>query len=96
MIRFRKWMLFFIAVSFVLVPFSTASAQVYGPEHNAGAMIYDFTIVRPLGIASLAIGTASFVVSLPFSILGDNVPEAYHRFMVEPARYTFLRPLGGF
>jgi hypothetical protein len=39
-------------------------------------------------------GSVVFVLSLPFSALGGNVGEAADKLVVDPARYTFVRPLG--
>jgi hypothetical protein len=49
-----------------------------------------------LGFVSLIFGTATFVVSLPFSAWGGNTGEAFDNLMVPPAMYTFNRPLGDF
>ena len=58
--------------------------------------IDDFIIVRPIGIAATAIGSIFYVVSLPFSLLGENPGEAGIALVKEPAAYTFTRPLGEF
>ncbi len=58
------------------------------------AMIGDALVVRPLGIAATLVGLAAFIVSLPFSALGGNVGDAAQTLVVEPAEYTFSRPLG--
>ncbi len=66
------------------------------PEISADTMVADFLAVRPLQLASLILGTTTFIVSLPFSALGGNVNQAYEMMMAEPARLFFKRPLGGF
>lgn len=63
-------------------------------EENFTAMTIDILLVRPLGIVATAVGSAIFVVSLPFSALGGNVKEAGKTLVVEPFFYTFKRPLG--
>ncbi len=81
------------------VPFgSTALAQEYfeSEEPEGGEMIYDLFIVRPIGIIATAAGTVVFVLSLPFSLLGDNVDTAGEKLVKAPARFTFKRPLGEF
>ena len=40
------------------------------------------------------VGTAVFVVTLPFSIPTKSVDKAAQKLIVDPARYTFVRPLG--
>ena len=68
--------------------------SITGEDRNAVSMMFDLVVLRPLGLAATVIGTAFFVVSLPFSILGGNTGEAAKKLMVEPAKYTFTRPLG--
>nr|CBX30648.1 hypothetical protein N47_E41600 [uncultured Desulfobacterium sp.] len=60
------------------------------------AMLADFVAVRPVGIISLATGYVVFVLSSPFSALGGNIATAWDKLVVEPAEYTFTRPLGSF
>lgn len=57
-------------------------------------MIGDLLIARPLLLVATGIGTAIFLVSLPFSALGGNVKEAANTLVVGPARQTFTRCLG--
>ncbi|MDE2149828.1 MAG: hypothetical protein KGJ55_08360 [Gammaproteobacteria bacterium] len=62
---------------------------------SAGAMAFDLVVVRPLGIAATAIGTVLFIVNLPLTPFEKDAPaQPFHRLVVEPARYTFNRPLG--
>ncbi len=58
------------------------------------AMVGDLLIARPLLIAATVIGTGVFVVSLPFTALGDNVVEAADAMVLSPGREAFLRCLG--
>jgi hypothetical protein len=67
---------------------------VIGEDRNAPAMIFDLVLLRPLGLAGFAVGTAFFIVSLPFNLLGGNTGEAAQKLVVAPAKYTFTRPLG--
>ena len=57
-------------------------------------MIADVAIARPFGAAMTVLGTAAFVVSLPFSALGGNVDEAAEQLVIGPAKSTFVRCLG--
>ncbi len=61
-----------------------------------GDMIVDAFLVRPLGLVGSAAGFVTWVVSLPFSILGGNGDEAAEVLIKEPVSYTFNRPLGDF
>jgi hypothetical protein len=66
------------------------------PEERPGgaAMMADLLVARPLGIVFTVVGTAAFVVSLPFSAAGGNVGEAAEKLVLNPARETFVRCLG--
>ena len=68
--------------------------SITGEDRNAVSMMFDLVLLRPLGLAATVIGTAFFVVSLPFSALGGNTGEAANKLVVAPAKYTFSRPLG--
>ena len=63
---------------------------------SAAAMGVDRVLVRPVSLAATALGAGLFVVSLPFSLLGMNASDAGNRLVVEPGKYTFVRPLGNF
>jgi len=66
------------------------------PRITAEAMGIDTTLARPLGLVGTVVGSAIFVVSLPFSALGGNTPAAWNNLVATPAVYTFHRPLGEF
>ena len=95
----KNIMILLCIVSLIIMPLG-ASALANSvkplPEIGADTMVADFVAVRPLQLASLILGTATFIVSLPFSALGNNVNQAYEMMMAEPARLLFKRPLGGF
>ncbi len=63
-------------------------------ERTGGTMLADTFMVRPFMLVGTVLGLATFVVTLPFSALGGNVGEAGNTLVVEPAKYTFVRPLG--
>ena len=43
-----------------------------------------------------AAGIAGWVITLPFSLLGQNVGQATEELIEKPVKYTFTRPLGSF
>jgi hypothetical protein len=96
----RQSLIFFLLAAVLLFTWAASPAlakekqHITGEDRNAGSMMFDLVILRPLGLAATVVGTAFFVVSLPFSILGGNTGEAAKKLMVEPAKYTFTRPLG--
>lgn len=63
---------------------------------SPAVMAVDVLLVRPLGLVATVLGAGIFVVSLPFSAIGGNVGEAGQALVVDPARMTFIRPLGHF
>jgi hypothetical protein len=74
-----------------------AGAAVIGEEDDqvtAGKMAADALLVRPLGLVATLVGGVLFVVALPFSALGGNVNEVGQRLVVDPALFTFKRPIG--
>ncbi len=79
----------------VFVP-SAAAADMYrnGGEPSGEAMLADGFLVRPVMLVGTALGIVTFVATLPFSLLGGNVDKAGKAMVVEPAKYTFVRPLG--
>jgi len=88
-----------VVISLLIIPFgSSAVAQEYfeTEDPSGGAMIFDLCVVRPVGIVATAIGGVAFVLSWPFSALGDNTDVAGQKLVKEPAAYTFKRPLGEF
>ena len=71
-------------------------------DYNPWFIPMDILITRPLGLATSMAGTALFVVFSPFIGLSAIAPphDAFERvadvFIVVPATYTFLRPVGKF
>ena len=54
----------------------------------------DALVARPFGLALTVIGSAVFVVSLPFTALAGGVGEAADTLVMTPAKETFFRCLG--
>ncbi len=95
----KKTLVLMTVASLLVIPFgSTAMAQEYfeTEDPGGGAMMFDFFVVRPVGIVATAVGTVAFIVSWPFSALGGNSGTAGQKLVAEPAAYTFSRPLGEF
>jgi len=96
----RKKTLVFLLATMLVFTWSVAPVLAgdkrYVPtkDRDALSMMYDVVILRPLGLVGTVVGTAFFFASLPFSILGGNTGEAAQKLVVEPAKYTFARPLG--
>jgi hypothetical protein len=84
-----------LITAFVLVPLGN-EALAAGKEPSAGAMIADTFFARPLGLASTIVGSGVFIVSIPFSALGENASTAFQKLVKDPFVFTFSRPLGDF
>jgi len=90
---------FLIIAAMIFIPFGTcALAEGKSLDNNISgeAMTADFFIIRPLGIVTSVLGTAVFIVSLPFSALGGNTKTACRKLVQDPFEFTFQRPLGDF
>ncbi len=68
----------------------------YRVGHEPVAMMADGVLARPLGLASTIIGSAFFLVTLPFTIPSGSVGSAKRQMIDYPAWFTFKRPLGEF
>jgi hypothetical protein len=100
MLKFtKKSLIVTLIAALVIIPFaSPALSQEYteAEDPSGASMLFDTVLVRPIGIVATAVGAVFFVVSWPFSALGDNVDEAGEKLVKDPARFTFKRPLGEF
>ena len=76
---------------------SLASAQddpSYLPPPSADATAADLLIARPGGLVATVLGATVFVVGLPFTLINGSTGQAAQQLVVQPAQYTFTRPLG--
>ncbi len=95
----KKSLVFAVIASLLIIPFGSAAlGQEYfeAEDPSGGEMIFDFCVVRPIGIVATAVGAVFYVVSWPFAALGDNTDIAGEKLVKAPAAYTFKRPLGEF
>ena len=63
-------------------------------DPSAAAMALDLVIVRPVMLGVTVLGTAAFLVALPFSAAGGNVEQSAKTLVVGPGETTFVRCLG--
>lgn len=73
---------------------SLGHARAVDEKPSALAMTGDALFVRPALLATTIVGSAVYLVSLPFSALGGNAGEAGEVLVVGPAKATFVRCLG--
>jgi hypothetical protein len=87
-----------IALSLLLSSWSFAqppsSSRHVEEEPTALAMTADALLVRPVMLGVTIIGSALWLVSLPFSAAGGNIKEAGQTLVIGPAKTTFVRCLG--
>ncbi len=84
-------------VSFVLlvvgvITFSLnieGSAQIKSPDDEIPMM--DILIARPMGVAAGIVGTALFVVTLPFTVPTSSVDRSAKMFITDPFHFSFCR-----
>ena len=81
-----------LALALALALPSSAAAA----DDTGAAMIVDVVIARPAGFAATVVGSAFFVLALPFALASKSVDKAAESLVVKPARVTFTRPLGDF
>ena len=96
---FKKSIVLFTIAALLIIPLGSevlAQEQIRKETPDAGAMVADFVILRPVGIVGLITGFTVFVLSSPFSALGGNIGTAWDQMVAAPAKYAFDRPLGDF
>lgn len=70
------------------------TGRCLGKDPDPGYIVVDTMLVRPFCLAATVVGSAFFVLSLPFAVPSKTVHRTAHALVAEPARMTFSRPLG--
>ena len=65
-------------------------------EDNSVAAITDVALVRPGCFLATVIGSAIFVVALPFAAMSHSIRQTADTLVLNPAQATFTRPVGDF
>ena len=95
----KKSLIIVMIAAMTVMPIATSAlAEEYfeAEDPSGGEMMFDFAVVRPIGIAATAVGCVFFVLSSPFAALGGNIDDAKEMLVKDPAAFTFKRPLGQF
>ncbi|MEK7773215.1 MAG: hypothetical protein AAB307_02610 [Deltaproteobacteria bacterium] len=72
-----------------------ATSLAYDDQEPSGTEVaVDIVLVRPFGVAAIAAGAVFFVAGLPFTLPTMSVGIAARKLLVEPFKFTFLRPVG--
>ncbi|HSR10482.1 MAG TPA: hypothetical protein VLS90_03490 [Thermodesulfobacteriota bacterium] len=88
-----------VSILFLAMVFSISApafAQQVREDMKDRQIFSDVLFMRPLGLAATVIGSAVFVLSLPFAIPSRSVEAVAQRLVVDPAKFTFTRPIGEF
>ena len=83
-----------VVTLFVAIALIAASGPAFGSDEMNVPV--DVLIIRPATLVGTVVGTALFVVALPFSIPSGSVKKTANTLIVEPFKFTFTRPLGEF
>ena len=84
-----------LAITAALLICQPAWSYESNPHGPSGIdMAADLFIGRPVLLATTIVGSAIWLVALPFSALGGNVEESTEVLVIGPAKATFVRCLG--
>ena len=89
----RLMVIFLIPVLSILLT-AQAQAEVAKDRPSGAAMVGDLVIARPMGLVLFGLGSAVYLATLPFSLLGGNAGEAGQQLVLKPAEEVFVRCLG--
>ena len=76
----------------LMIVSSPLRAQTAAP--SGSDMFVDLVVTRPLGLLGIVLGSAAFVVALPFTVPSGSVARSAEELVKKPMRYTFQRALG--
>jgi hypothetical protein len=63
---------------------------------NPADVASDMFVIRPVYFVGTVLGSAVFVVALPWAAIGGSVKQNADALVVQPAKMTFIRPVGDF
>ena len=87
--------IFTISCLFLALVIGHASAAIPEERPDGFAMVMEVPI-RLVSMGLMVIGTAVFIVSLPFALTSGSTGDAWTGLIVDPFEFTFTRPLGKF
>jgi len=61
---------------------------------SAASMAVDLVLVRPLSLVATVLGAGLYIVQLPIALTTGDAVTPGQKLIVEPAAFTFTRPLG--
>ena len=95
MIRANSLKVLTIACLFLALTAGNVSGALPEERPGAFAMVIDVPI-RILSLGLAMVGTAFFIVALPFALSSGSTGDTWDALVAEPFQFTFTRPLGKF
>ncbi len=83
-----------VVIMLTLIIVLTSSMAFAATDTSASSVITDMLLLRPVGIASLGVGTAMYIVALPFSLITRSHGTTFKVLVKEPFEFVFVRPVG--
>jgi hypothetical protein len=93
--RAKYLKIFMIVCLFFALCAGNVSGALQEERPEAFAMVIDVPI-RILSLGLAMVGTAFFIVALPFALSSGSTGDAWDALVAEPFQFTFTRPLGKF
>ena len=95
----RKSIICVVAIIFLITAsvFPVLAQEEEGGQNTelrAEEVVYDFVILRPLGLAATTLGTVFWLAISPFTVWGGNWGKTAKVLIKDPGKYTFSRPIG--
>ncbi len=66
----------------------------FGSQYMGEKILVDVFIVRPFGLAAMAIGAAGSIVAMPWAATSCSGDRVCRELIQKPADFTFTRPVG--
>jgi hypothetical protein len=88
----NKFMLILCALVFTFGGINSSRAEV----DRSLDVVGDVLLVRPGCFAVTVVGSAFFVIALPFAAMSGSVKSTADTLIIHPAEATFTRPVGDF
>jgi hypothetical protein len=76
------------------ITLTTVTPSMAADDSDSMKVIADTIIVRPACLVATVIGSAVFVIGLPFSAFSKSIKQTAYTLIVRPARATFTRQMG--
>ena len=84
----HKLLTAFVSASLVILSMQPALAAIEIDENDLGpsyeTMAVDTVVGKPLQLVAAVAGTAAYLVSLPFALIGGNADQSQQKLFVEP------------